>query len=93
MDTEKCGIASMVLGAGREKKEDNIDYSAGIILHKKIGDYVKRGDLVASLYSSSEEKCISSSRLLGEAIRISLDKPNVRPLILARVTKDSIEKY
>ncbi len=93
MDTEKCGIASMILGAGREKKEDTIDYSAGVIIHKKIGDYVKRGDLIASLYSSSEEKCISSSRLLGEAIKISSAEPVVKPIVLARVTKDSVEKY
>lgn len=93
MDTEKCGIASMILGAGREKKEDTIDYSAGVIIHKKIGDYVKRGDLIASLYSSSEEKCINSSRLLGEAIKISSAEPVVKPIVLARVTKDSVEKY
>ena len=93
MDTEKCGLASMILGAGREKKEDTIDYSAGVIIHKKIGDYVKRGDLIASLYSSSEEKCINSSRLLGEAIKISSVEPVVKPIVLARVTKDSVEKY
>lgn len=93
MDTEKCGVASMILGAGREKKEDTIDYSAGVIIHKKIGDYVKRGDLIASLYSSSEEKCVSSSRLLGEAIKISSAEPVVKPIVLARVTKDSVEKY
>lgn len=93
MDTEKCGVASMILGAGREKKEDTIDYSAGVIIHKKIGDYVKRGDLIASLYSSSEEKCINSSRLLGEAIKISSVEPVVKPIVLARVTKDSVEKY
>lgn len=93
MDTEKCGIASMILGAGREKKEDTIDYSAGVIIHKKIGDYVKRGDLIASLYSSSEEKCVNSSRLLGEAIKISSAEPVVKPIVLARVTKDSVEKY
>lgn len=93
MDTEKCGVASMILGAGREKKEDTIDYSAGVIIHKKIGDYVKRGDLIASLYSSSEEKCINSSRLLGEAIKISSAEPVVKPIVLARVTKDSVEKY
>ena len=93
MDTEKCGVASMILGAGREKKEDTIDYSAGVIIHKKIGDYVKRGDLIASLYSSSEEKCINSSRLLGEAIKISSAEPVVKPIVLARVTKDSGEKY
>lgn len=93
MDTEKCGIASMILGAGREKKEDNIDYSAGIILHKKIGDSVKRGDVVASLYSSTEQKCENSCHLLSEAINISEIKPKINPIILARVTKDKVEKY
>ena len=93
MDTEKCGIASMILGAGREKKEDNIDYSAGIILHKKIGDSVKRGDVVASLYSSTEQKCENSCHLLSEAINILEIKPKINPIILARVTKDKVEKY
>lgn len=93
MDTEKCGIASMILGAGREKKEDSIDYSAGIIFHKKIGDSVNKGDRVASLYSSSEQKCENSCHLLSEAINISGIKPKINPIILARVTKDEIKKY
>ena len=45
MDTERCGIASMELGAGREKKEDPIDYSAGIVLRKKVGDFVRKGEV------------------------------------------------
>ncbi len=93
MDTEKCGIASMILGAGREKKEDNIDYSAGIIIHKQIGDYVKSGDIVATLYSATEQKCKSASDILNSAINISNVKPNQRPIILARVGRDSVKKY
>ena len=93
MDTEKCGIASMILGAGREKKEDNIDYSAGIIIHKQIGDYVKSGDIVATLYSATEQKCKSASDILNSAINISNVKPNRRPIILARVGRDSVKKY
>ena len=43
MDTEGIGVASVMLGAGRSKKEDTIDYSAGILLEKKYGDCVRAG--------------------------------------------------
>ena len=54
MDTEKIGKISSLLGAGRTKKEDIIDYEAGIILNKKINDYVKVNDLLATLYTNKE---------------------------------------
>ena len=44
MDTEGIGVASVMLGAGRNKKEDTIDYSAGILLRKKYGDRVEAGE-------------------------------------------------
>lgn len=53
LSTEKIGYISLKLGAGRLKKEDNIDYNAGIILNIENNDYVKKGDLIATLYSSS----------------------------------------
>ena len=43
MNTEKIGISSVILGAGRESKEDSIDFAAGIVLKKKTGDAVKKG--------------------------------------------------
>src|SRR5699024_10753506 len=43
-DVEKIGNASVLLGAGRIKKEDAIDFAAGIVMHKKLGDYVRPGD-------------------------------------------------
>lgn len=52
----QIGIASQHLGAGREKKEDDIDMNAGIYLYKKVGDEVKEGDIIATLYSNNEEK-------------------------------------
>ena len=55
MDSEKIGIASVMLGAGREKKTDIIDMSAGIIIEKKTGDYVKKGEKLATLFSSDEK--------------------------------------
>ena len=50
-DAESIGIASVMLGAGREKKDDTIDMSAGIIMHKKTGDFVKKGDSIATLFT------------------------------------------
>jgi len=55
IDALEIGKASMHLGGGREKLEDTIDMSAGIILSKKVGDKVNKGDLLATLYTNKEE--------------------------------------
>ncbi len=93
MNTEQCGIASVELGAGREKKEDSIDFSAGIILRKKIGDFVKTGDVIAEFYSSSIDKCLEAEKLFESAVTIRSTAPKEVPIIHARVTKDRVEKY
>lgn len=93
IDTEKCGIASVVLGAGRETKDSDIDLSAGIIINKKVGDYVSKGDTVATLYSAKEETFMSSETMLREVITIEKEKPEVEPLIYARVEKDKVERF
>ncbi len=93
MNTERCGIASVCLGAGREKKEDSIDYSAGIVLNKQIGEYVKKDDTIAVLYSSDMQKCMDAIQILDEAIVIGDTKPEEVPIIRARVTKDSVKRY
>lgn len=51
---DQIGIAAMMLGAGRETKESQIDLAAGLILHKKVGDQVKKGESLATLYSNKE---------------------------------------
>lgn len=93
MNTEQCGIASVELGAGREKKEDAIDFSAGILLRKKIGDYVKRGEPIATFYSSTEERCRQAEVLFEKAVVIDNHPPKAVPVIHARVTKDGVEYY
>lgn len=93
MNTEQCGIASVALGAGRASKEASIDYSAGIILCKKVGDKLTEGDVVARLYTSKEAMAREAEKVLLAAITISDEKPNVEKLIYARVTKDSVERY
>ena len=56
LDAGEIGKLSVHLGAGRERKEDSIDYSTGIVLNKKIGDEVKKGEILAYVHSNDEEK-------------------------------------
>lgn len=93
MDTEKCGIAAMVLGAGRETKESSIDYSAGIILNKKTGDFVKVNDTIATFYSSSLEKCKNAEEIFNGSLNISSAPPAKTPLIYARVASVGVSVY
>lgn len=81
MDSEKIGIASVMLGAGREKKGDPIDCSAGIILKHKTGDFVHKGDLLATLCTSAMDKALSAQDLFFDAIGFSDMPPAKKPLI------------
>lgn len=92
MDTEKCGIASVLLGAGRETKDSPIDFSAGIIIHKKTGDAVKMGDTIATLYAAKEELFATANDEYLSAITIQNEKKERNPLIYARVTKEGVER-
>lgn len=93
MDTEKCGIASMVLGAGRETKEDDIDFSAGIMLKRVIGDKVKKGDVLATLYSSSKQKCLEGEKVFLDCVKMGTEPPKNHPIVYARITSDGVEQF
>ena len=80
-DTESYGFASLALGAGRNTAEDTIDYSAGIMLRKKTGDFVEEGEELATLYSCDKNSFARAEELLLEATRITSDKPKDEPLI------------
>lgn len=86
MDTEGCGIASAMLGAGRETKDSPIDHSAGMILHKKTGDFVREGESMATMYASKEELFAAASARYEEAVTIAAEKAEPEPLIYGRVT-------
>ncbi|MCI6640183.1 MAG: pyrimidine-nucleoside phosphorylase [Pygmaiobacter massiliensis] len=92
-DTEQIGIAAVQLGAGREKKEDAVDFSAGIVLCKKAGDWVHKGDTLAWLYTSSEEKALAARQTFLSALTFGDTPPAAMPLVLAKVTKDGIERF
>ena len=69
-NTEKIGEVSSMLGAGRRTKEDILDYTAGIILNKKIGDYVENNETLATFYSSKYEDMNEAIEEFYEAIEI-----------------------
>lgn len=85
LNTEQCGIASVALGAGREKKEDAIDYSAGILLKKKPGDFVHAGDVLAEFHAASETLCRDAEEIFQNALQYGEQAPQLRPLILDRI--------
>lgn len=70
MNTERCGIASVMLGAGRTVKDGPIDYSAGIVMHKKTGDAVSMGERIATLYASDESLFTNAAQTYLAAITI-----------------------
>ncbi len=80
-DAEKIGLASVILGAGREKKGDPIDSSAGIVLKKKTGDRVEKGDTLAIFYTDDESKIEEAKREFFEAFTFDNKKPPAQKLI------------
>ena len=85
VDTEGYGIASLLLGAGRNTKEESIDYSAGITLVKKTGDKVEKGDVIAVMYTNDENRFQSAIDRFMKSTEIGDNKPEERPLVFERV--------
>ena len=82
VNTEGYGVASLLLGAGRNTKEDVIDFAAGIVLKAKTGDFVKVGDPIAVLYSDKETGFEGATARLLASTRIGEEKPQEMPLVL-----------
>lgn len=85
MDAEKIGKVSVLLGAGRERKEDIIDHSAGIILCKKTGDQITEGETIAYLHTNNEKITVQASEMYKEAFEISDKKPEKRNVIIKTI--------
>lgn len=81
IDSRIVGESAVLLGAGREKKSDTIDYSAGIVLHKKTGDRVLKGDIIAVLYAENHQKLESAKNLFKSSYTIDDKTPVTGPLI------------
>lgn len=81
MNAEQIGHSSVKLGAGRVKKGDAIDHSAGIILCKKTGDRVARGEVLAVLYTSGAETLDEAEAALLRAYELGAEKPESQVLV------------
>lgn len=93
MNTETIGLCSCHLGAGRLTKDDEIDYSAGIVLKKKNGDFVNIGDVLAVFYTNQKESIKAVEKDYLSAITFSKTKPKKGKLIYARVEKNGVEQF
>lgn len=81
LNAQMVGEAAAILGAGRTRKEESIDYQAGVYLKAKCGDYVEKGDVLAFLYTSEEERIETARERLLKAYQIGGEKPDVPPHI------------
>ena len=82
IDAEGIGLASQHTGAGRTVKEDSIDPGAGILLAKKVGDHVNKGDLLATVYAGSRKKAENGAAEAEKAFRIERDRPEIPQLVI-----------
>lgn len=81
LDALAAGRAGVALGAGRSKMEDALDYGAGIVLAKKVGDPVRKGDEVARLYASDSLKLRQGAALLAGGLEVSSRPPRRVPVV------------
>ena len=85
MHTSDIGNAARLLGAGRERKTDVLDLSVGVVMNVRLGDAVKKGDLLATLHVGERSDRIGAYNLLKKSIVVGDEKPEAKPLIQAVV--------
>ena len=83
IDAMAVGVCSMLLGSGRQQKNDSIDLTAGVILQKKVGDYVQKGEILAILHYNKayQANFPEAAALLADGFYYSSEKPTLPPLI------------
>ena len=86
IDAYAIGKAAMLLGAGREHKEDNIDLSAGILLKKKIGDFVRESEVIALAYTNKNERPMLAEEIVENAFSYSDTAPALKKLIIETIS-------
>lgn len=84
---QEIGISCMMLGGGRETKESTIDPAVGIILNKKIGDGVKKGDVLAYIHANDREKAITAAAKIKAAYQMSTEKV-ARPVMIKQLIRE-----
>ena len=92
IDAYSVGMAALEIGAGRRSKEDRIDPVAGIILQKKLGDRVKKGETLALLHTNNSTYLNTAETLFQKAVVIAGEIPQIDPLLNCRIDKDGIHE-
>ena len=90
MDTTAIGYAAPGLGAGRVKKTDVIDPAVGLVMQVRLGDYVRKGDALATLYINQPEQAREATARLQAAITLTQEQPELPPLVYAAVSPEGI---
>ncbi len=85
MVTSDIGNAAKLLGAGRERKTDELDLSVGIVMKVRVGDAVRKGDVLCTMHAGEKSDRTGAYNLLKRSIHITPEKPEKRPLILGVV--------
>lgn len=81
IDTEEMGVCSLMLGGGRETKDSVIDPAVGLVLRKKVGDFVRRGEVLAWLYGNDVQKMQTAEKHFMKHYHIMKEKPEKQPMI------------
>ena len=85
IDCQAIGVASVIIGGGRNKKEDCVDPAVGIIVHRKLGDAVSAGDALCTIHYNSETQAGEAAALLYNSFRIAKDPPARKKELIRRV--------
>ena len=89
---EQVGSACVILGGGRERKEDSVDPAVGIVLHKKVGDRVAAGEPLATIYYNAEERAARARQLIAASCDVTDTAPLTKRPLIHRVIGKSGEK-
>jgi pyrimidine-nucleoside phosphorylase/thymidine phosphorylase len=92
MQCEQIGTACVILGGGRERKEDSVDPAVGIVLHKKVGDRVSAGEALATIYYNAESNAARARQLIAASCEITNSVPLTKRPLIRRVIGKSSEK-
>jgi len=87
MQCEAVGTACVLLGGGREKKEDSVDPSVGVVLQKKVGDAVNAGEPLCTIFYNEESRAARAKKLLLESYQIGDVKPAANKLVRRLISK------
>ncbi|MGP0018930.1 MAG: thymidine phosphorylase [Candidatus Sulfotelmatobacter sp.] len=92
MHCEQIGTACVILGGGRERKEDAVDPAVGIVLHKKVGDRVATGEAIATIYYNAEAQAARARQLIEASCDVAEGSPPTKRPLIHRVIGKSGEK-